>query len=109
MRSTLLKQGDGSRLAGKGGRWQRSWARRLSSLPSLKHLSRPPPLLFSLLVNEQATKTALADTPGSRFAAEANKLVEASRFDELVGLLSSQIDLICTAAPAKGERGRHAA
>lgn len=52
--------------------------------------------------NHKQTKTALADTPGSKFAAEATKLVEAARFDELVALLSGHVDLICGAAAPKG-------
>jgi hypothetical protein len=47
-------------------------------------------------------KTSLADTPGSLFAAECNKLVEANRFDELIALMSSHVGLITSSAAPKG-------
>ncbi|KAI8472176.1 MAG: hypothetical protein J3K34DRAFT_215264 [Monoraphidium minutum] len=53
------------------------------------------------LLDEGQAKTALADTPGSRFAAEAQKLVEANRFDELIKLLSTHVGLIFSAASPK--------
>lgn len=41
------------------------------------------------------------DGPGSAFAAESQKLVEANRFDELITLLSSHVDLIFASASGK--------
>jgi hypothetical protein len=44
------------------------------------------------------------DSAGSRFAADANKLVDGGRFDELITLLASHIDRVTSAGP-KGAAG----
>jgi hypothetical protein len=48
-------------------------------------------------------KTALAETPGSRFLADCENLVRENKFDELINRLSSHLDVIFAKASEKGE------
>lgn len=48
-------------------------------------------------------KTALAETSGSRFLADCERLVREARFDELISLLITHIDLVLSKSSEKGE------
>jgi hypothetical protein len=49
--------------------------------------------------------TALAETFGSRFLADCERLVREARFDELISLLITHIDLVLSKSSDKGEWG----
>jgi len=53
------------------------------------------------LLNDGQAKTALAETPGSRFLADCENLVRENKFDELINRLSSHLDVIFAKASEK--------
>ncbi len=49
-------------------------------------------------------KTALAETPGSKFAADCRNLLDEGRTDQFIARLVSQVDLIYSKANEKGRQ-----